>query len=307
MTLSRWLAVDNRRHLAVDQRRCAFFSPQSTPTRAVAWPVESQQKKGICTPSCRCWHRMLKGGKQHGVRARVQQIAHNAPLPIQQMPLAAAVVPHPPLHSNHPCVVSGGAREPSLSVLQIYSEGRVLSFSCASAGWTRWYYASQDCACHRGWSPLPSPLPSLLRTLPNLMPNPQPRVQPSLVPRWQPSLQLESPYLWPLLSMCSSSQSDTPARKSGIQSLFLSRAEHASHRQFLPHFLVHMPLCLHDLFRVAHPLHSNGGGKGTVTWGMCPRGSEDTVARRRLLCKGVRGHCCGLCSSPSSDAVVYYM
>ena len=33
-----------------------------------------------------------------------------------------------------------GAREPSLSVLQIYSEGRILSFSCAFAGWIRWYY-----------------------------------------------------------------------------------------------------------------------------------------------------------------------
>ena len=51
--------------------------------------------------------------------------------------------PPPQLHSNRPCIVSrggGGAREPSLSVLQIYSEGRILSFSCAFAGWTRWYY-----------------------------------------------------------------------------------------------------------------------------------------------------------------------
>ena len=81
-------------------------------------------------------------------------------------------------------------------------------------------------ACHRGW--MPSPLPSLLPKLPNLVPNPQPRVQPNLLPRWQPSLQLESPFLWPLLSMCSSSESNTPARKSGTQSQFLNRAEHAS-------------------------------------------------------------------------------
>ena len=33
-----------------------------------------------------------------------------------------------------------GARGPSLSGLQIYSEGWILSFSCAFAGWTRWCY-----------------------------------------------------------------------------------------------------------------------------------------------------------------------
>jgi hypothetical protein len=64
--------------------------------------------------------------------------------------------------------------------------------------------------------------------LPNLVPNPQPRVQPNLLPRWQPSLLLESPFLWARLSMCSSSESNTPARKKGTQSLFLRRAEHAS-------------------------------------------------------------------------------
>ena len=86
-------------------------------------------------------------------------------------------------------------------------------------------------AYHMGWSPLPSPLPSLLPKLPNFVPNPQPRVQSNLLPGWQPSLQpslqLESPFLWPLLSMCSSSESDIPTRKSGTQSLSLGRAEHA--------------------------------------------------------------------------------
>ena len=43
-----------------------------------------------------------------------------------------------PLHSKHPCIVSGGGG-PLLSVLQIYSEGRILSFSCAFAGWTSCY------------------------------------------------------------------------------------------------------------------------------------------------------------------------
>ena len=106
-------------------------------------------------------------------------------------------------------------------------------------------------ACHRGWSPLPSPLPSLLPMLPNLVPNLQPRVQPNLLPRWQPSLQpslqLQNPFLWPLLSMCSSLESNTPARKSGIQSQFLSRAEHASQWTVPRSFVIHMPSCLHVL------------------------------------------------------------
>ena len=36
-------------------------------------------------------------------------------------------------------------------------------------------------------------------------------------PSLQPSLQLESPFLWPLLRMCSYSESSTPARKSGTE------------------------------------------------------------------------------------------
>ena len=55
------------------------------------------------------------------------------------------------------------------------------------------------------------------------------------------------------------------------------------------HFVVHVPSCLHDLFCVMRPLHSNRGDEGTVTWGMCLWGWEDTVARRRLLCRG-RGY-----------------
>ena len=44
-------------------------------------------------------------------------------------------------------------------------------------------------------------------------------------------------------------------------------------RRFLAHFAVHMPLCLHDLFRIAHPLHSNrGGGRGNRHWGYVPSG-----------------------------------
>ena len=79
----------------------------------------------------------------------------------------------------------------------------------------------------------PNLLPSLPPKLPNLVPNPTSAL-PNLLPRWQPSLQpnlqLESPFLWPLLSMCSSSRSNICVRKSGTQSLFLSGPEHASLR-----------------------------------------------------------------------------
>ena len=53
-------------------------------------------------------------------------------------------------------------------------------------------------------------------------------------------------------------------------------------RQFPADFVVHMPLCLHVLFRVASTLHSTrgGGDEGTVTEGMSPWGCQDTVAHR---------------------------
>ena len=60
-------------------------------------------------------------------------------------------------------------------------------------------------------------------------------------------------------------------------------------RQSPAHFVVHVLSCLHLLFRVARPLHSNWQCKGINTCGMFPRGCEDTVAPRRLLCKGVGG------------------
>ena len=43
-------------------------------------------------------------------------------------------------------------------------------------------------------------------------------------------------------------------------------------RQFLVHFAIHMPLCLHDLFRVARPLHSNRGERENHHWGYVPSG-----------------------------------
>ena len=52
-----------------------------------------------------------------------------------------AVAPPPPsLHSNRPCIAIRGAREPSLSILQIYAEGWILRLSRAFARWPRWYY-----------------------------------------------------------------------------------------------------------------------------------------------------------------------
>ena len=38
-------------------------------------------------------------------------------------------------------------------------------------------------------------------------------MQPNVLPKWQPSLQLESPFQWPLLSMCSSSKSYSRQKK----------------------------------------------------------------------------------------------
>ena len=62
-------------------------------------------------------------------------------------------------------------------------------------------------------------------------------------------------------------------------------------RQLPARFVVHMPSCLHVLFRAARPLHSirGGGGGGIVTWGVFPRGCEDTVVCRWLLYKGWGG------------------
>ena len=110
---------------------------------------------------------------------------------------------------------------------------------------------------------LPSPLPKLLL---NLVPNPQPRVQPNLLPRWRPSLhsrlqpswQLDSPFQWPLLSMCSSSKSSTCARKSGPQCLSLSRPEHQYPSKRFPGFCgsyALVPACLASCLRfVVFPL-----------------------------------------------------
>ena len=37
-------------------------------------------------------------------------------------------------------------------------------------------------------------------------------------------------------------------------------------RQFVAHFVVHIPSCPHDLLCVARPLHSNRRCEGTIIW-----------------------------------------
>ena len=62
-------------------------------------------------------------------------------------------------------------------------------------------------------------------------------------------------------------------------------------RQF-PGFVGHVSFCLHVLLGVTRPLCSlreGGGGQGTVTMGMFPRGCEDSVVRMWSLSKGVGG------------------
>ena len=137
--------------------------------------------------------------------------------------------------------------------------------------------------CHRGWSSLSSPLPSLLPKLPNLVPYPQPRVQPNLLPRWQPrlqpSLQLESPFLWPLVSMCSSSESNTPARKVAHRAYF--SVELNTH-PISGLVLLFMCLCVCASCFVSRALCRVIGGAREpslgVIWGMFPRGCEETAA-----------------------------
>ena len=71
--------------------------------------------------------------------------------------------------------------------------------------------------------------------------------------------------------MYSSSKSNTPARKSGTQSMCLSGPKHACQQAFFRSF------------------SGSGGGEGTVTWGTFPRGFEGTVVQRSFLYKGGGG------------------
>ena len=52
-----------------------------------------------------------------------------------------------------------------------------------------------------------------------------------------------------------------PPQKVANRAFLLVKLKYPN-RQFLAHFVVHRPLCLHVLFRVAGPLHSIFGGKG---------------------------------------------
>ena len=70
-------------------------------------------------------------------------------------------------------------------------------------------------------------------------------------------------------------------------------------RQFLAHFVVHAPLCLHVLFRVTHHLHSNRGCKGTVTWGIL--GYVPSRVRLTMQGGGVGTHLTRSCHVPAND------
>ena len=78
-------------------------------------------------------------------------------------------------------------------------------------------------------------------------------------------------------------------QKSGTQSQFLSRAEHASQQAVPGSFVVHMASCLHVLFRVARPLHSNRGCEGTVMWGTFPGGWRGYRRAQPLIMQGGGG------------------
>ena len=72
----------------------------------------------------------------------------------------------------------------------------------------------------------------------------KPRAKPSkhaAKPSMQPNLQLESPFPWPLLSMCSSLRRNTRVKKSDTPSLLLSRPDMHPCRQFSGHFVVTCP------------------------------------------------------------------
>ena len=127
-------------------------------------------------------------------------------------------------------------------------------------------------ACHRGGSPLPNLLPSLLPKLRTLLPNYQ--------PRRKSTLQLESPFQCPLLSMCSSSRSSPCARQSGTQSLSLSRSEHASQQAVSGSFCGSYALMLACLASCHRSLLFPQGCGSLVTLAMLPT-VWDTIMHSR--------------------------
>ena len=102
------------------------------------------------------------------------------------------------------------------------------------------------------------------------------------------------PFQWPLLSMCSSSKSNTH-KKSGTQSLSLSRAEHASQQAVSGSFRGSYAL----MFACFPSCHASfvfpRGATESSFWVRSPR-CEDTIARRWLLFQGGRGYSGG-CSN----------
>ena len=93
-----------------------------------------------------------------------------------------------------------------------------------------------------------------------------------------------------VLSMCSSSKSNTCARKGGTRRLSLSRAEHASQQAVSVLFLGSCAFVFACLASCQGPIvfprgGVGGGGRGTISLAMFPRGCGDTVMGRRVLIK----------------------
>ena len=130
-------------------------------------------------------------------------------------------------------------------------------------------------ACHRAGAPCQAPCQTCCQSCQTLCQTLHQECSQTCCPGGSQacSLQLESLFFWPLLSMCSSSESNAHARESGTQSLSLSKAEHVS------------PSAVSGSFYGSYTLVSACRRLGCV-----PSGCEDTVACRQLLCKGKRGY-----------------
>ena len=206
------------------------------------------------------------------------------------------------MHSNHPCIVSGGVREPSLSVLQIYlagwildldhfdtyPAGVVLNLQCFGGGIVpAKILGPSECGADYRSSTMvmhdcaPIARMSVVR-VPTCTPAPS-ATNGSRIRLTRKKVQLKLDAF-----PCPPSPSNTPARKSCTQKLFCSsRAEHAS-QQAVPGFVVHMSSCLHDLFRVACPLHSNWGAR-EPSLGVCSLGGARIPSRSGNYCARGRG------------------
>ena len=133
-----------------------------------------------------------------------------------------------PRHSTAPCIMQNASVFHNFSNLDVdhtntYPAGADVNFQPSGGS----VVPAKIALATGAGAPCHAPCQACSQSCQTSCQTPKPRVQPNLLPGWQPSLQ-QSPFLWPLLSMCSSSESNTPAIKSGTWSLFLCRAEHTS-------------------------------------------------------------------------------